>query len=83
MALIYARHAPRRSAGRRHPAPGVAEKRLLGRQCIRLDQHALQIELPKALPQHRPLVGLTGGVAGLADRHDQGYRVERQRGNEC
>ena len=38
-------------------------------QRVRLDQHALQIQLAKDLPQHPPLVVLTGGVADLADRH--------------
>jgi len=47
---------------------------------VRLDQHALQIHLAKELPQHRPLVVLTSGVAGLTDRHAQGCRVERYLG---
>ena len=50
---------------------------------VRLDQHTLEIQLVKELPQHRPLVVLTGGVAGLADRHAQGCRVKRHLGNEC
>ena len=51
-------------------------------QGIRLDQHALKIQLAKELPQHRSLVVLTGGLAGLTDRHAQGCRVERHLGNE-
>ena len=49
---------------------------------VRLDQHALQIQLAKELPQHRPLVVLTSGVAGLADRHTQSGRIQRDLGNE-
>jgi len=37
-----------------------------------LDQHPLKVELAQQLFQHCPLVVLTGGVAGLADRHTQG-----------
>ena len=51
-------------------------------QGIRLDQHALQIQLPKQLPEHRPLVVLAGGAAGLADGYAQGGGVERHLGNE-
>ncbi|MCT0213477.1 MULTISPECIES: hypothetical protein [Synechococcales] len=36
-------------------------------QGIRLDQHPLQVKLAQQPFQHRPLVVLTGGVAGLAD----------------
>ncbi len=32
---------------------------------IRLDQHTVEIQLTEQLPQHRPLVVLHGGVAGL------------------
>jgi hypothetical protein len=32
---------------------------------VRLDQHALKIQLAKELSQHCPLMVLTGGVAGL------------------
>ena len=42
---------------------------LLG--CIRLDQHAVQVKLAEELPQHRSVVVLTGGVAGLADRYPE------------
>jgi hypothetical protein len=49
---------------------------------IRLDQHALQIQLAKEPAQHRPLVVLTSEVTGLADRHAQGCRVQRHLGNE-
>ncbi len=34
------------------------------------------------LPQHRPLVFLSGGVAGLADGHTEGGGVQRELGNE-
>ena len=51
-------------------------------QRIRLDQHALQIQLSKQLPEHRPLVVLAGGVAGLADRHTKSCRIQRDLGNE-
>ncbi len=50
-------------------------------QGIRLDQHTLQIQLAKELPQHHLLVVLTGGVAGLTDRHAQGCRDQRVLGN--
>jgi len=49
---------------------------------IRLDQHALQIQFAKQLPQHRSLMVFAGGVAGLADRHPKGSRVEHHLGNE-
>jgi len=51
-------------------------------QGIRLDQHALQIQLAKELPQHRPLVVPTGGVAALADGYAQCSGVQRHLGNE-
>jgi hypothetical protein len=38
-------------------------------ECIRLDQHAVQVKLAEKLPQYSPFVVLTGGVAGLADRY--------------
>ena len=44
--------------------------------------HSFQIHHAKALPHHRPLVVLTGGVAGLIDRHAQGCRVDRHLGND-
>jgi len=50
---------------------------------VRLEQHALQIHLAKELPQHLPLVVLTSGVAGLADRHAQACRVVRHLGDKC
>ena len=49
---------------------------------IRLDQHTLEIQLAEQLPQHRPLVVFAGGVAGLADRHAQGGRIQRDLSNE-
>ena len=51
-------------------------------QRIRQDQQTLQVELPKQLPEHRSLVVLASGVAGLADRHAQGSGVDRHLGNE-
>jgi hypothetical protein len=50
---------------------------------ICLDQHAREIQLAEKLFEHRPLVVLAGGVAGLADRHAQSCRVQRHLGNEC
>jgi hypothetical protein len=50
---------------------------------IRLDEHTLEIQLAEQLPQHRPLVVCAGGVAGLADRHTEGGRIQRELGNEC
>jgi hypothetical protein len=38
-------------------------------QGILLDQQAFQIQLAKELPRHRTLVVLTGGLAGMPDRH--------------
>ncbi|WP_255095321.1 hypothetical protein [Synechococcus sp. J7-Johnson] len=38
---------------------------------IRLNQHAVKIQLPEQLPQQRTLMVLAGGVAGLRDRHPQ------------
>ncbi len=48
---------------------------------VRLDQHAAQIQLAEQLPQHRPLVIFASGVAGLADRHTEGSRIQRDLGN--
>ena len=36
-------------------------------ESVRLDESALQIQLAEQLPQHRALVVIAGGVAGLAD----------------
>jgi hypothetical protein len=47
-----------------------------------LEQHTVQIKLAEQLPEHRPLVVLIGGIAGLADSHSQGGRVQRHLGNE-
>ena len=55
------------SRGSRPPAPGAVEKRLLCMESVRLDESALQIQLAEQLPQHRALVVIAGGVAGLAD----------------
>ena len=49
---------------------------------IRLDQHPLQFKLAEQLAQNGPLVVLAGGVAGPADRHAKGSRVQRHLGNE-
>ncbi|MEA5415563.1 hypothetical protein [Synechococcus sp. BA-132 BA5] len=40
-------------------------------ESVRLDENALQIQLAEQLPQHRPLMVIAGGVAGLADGHPQ------------
>ena len=69
------------SVGSRPPAPGAAEKRFLGVQGIRLDQHPFQIQLAEELPQHGPIMVFAGGVAGLTNRYAQGYRVQRHLGN--
>jgi hypothetical protein len=50
---------------------------------ICLNQNALEIQLAEELFEHRPLVVLAGGIAGLADRHAQGCRIQRHLGNEC
>ena len=44
-------------------------------QGIRLDQHTLQLQLPKQLPQHCLLIVLAGGMVKLTDRHAQGCGV--------
>ncbi len=49
---------------------------------VRLDEHALEIQLAEELPQHRPLVVFAGGVAGLADCYTEGGRIQRDLGNE-
>ena len=49
---------------------------------ICLDQNVLEITLAEQGFEHRPLVVLAGGVAGLADRHAQGCRIQRHLGNE-
>jgi hypothetical protein len=38
---------------------------------IRLDQHALKIQLTEERFEHSPLMVFASGVAGLADRHAQ------------
>jgi len=52
-------------------------------ECVSLDQHAFQIQLANQLPENRPLVVAGGGVEGLADRHSQSGRIQRDLGNEC
>ena len=54
------------SARSRPPAPGGVEKRFLGVERIRLDQHTAKIELAEQLFEHRPLMVFAGGVASLA-----------------
>ena len=49
---------------------------------IRLDENALEIQLPKQLLEHRTLVVVTCGVAGLSDRYSQGCGVQRHLGDE-
>ena len=49
---------------------------------IRLDKHALKVELPEQLLEHGALVILSSGVTGLSDRHTQGCRVQRHLGDE-
>ena len=51
-------------------------------ECVRLDEHTLEIQLAEQLPQHRPLVVFSGGVAGLADGQAQRGGVQRDLGNE-
>lgn len=60
------------------PCCWSCRKRALGIESIRLDQHALQLELAEELPQHRPLVIFASGVARLADSHTQSSGVERE-----
>ena len=36
-------------------------------ECVRLDQHTLEMQLTEELPQHRSRVVFAGGVAGLTD----------------
>jgi len=50
---------------------------------VRLDQHALEIQLAAQLAQNGPLVVFAGGVSGLADRHSKGGGVQRGLGDEC
>ena len=52
-------------------------------QGIRLDQHALKIQLAKQLFEYGPLGVLCGGVSGLADGYAQRCRVQRHLGDEC
>ena len=57
-------------------------KRLLRVERIRLDEHTLEIELPKQLLVHSSFVVLAGRVAGLSDCHAECSRVERHLGDE-
>ena len=43
---------------------------------IRLDEHTLEIELPKQLLEHSSFVVLAGRVAGLSDRYTQSSGVK-------
>jgi hypothetical protein len=56
---------------------------LLGLEPIWLDQNALEIKLDEQGFEHRPLVVVSGGVAGLADRYAQCCRLQRHLGDEC
>ena len=51
-------------------------------ESIRLDEHTLEIQLAEELAQHCPLMVAGCGVAGLADRHTEGGRIQRHLGNE-
>ena len=51
-------------------------------QRIRLDEHALEIQLAQELLEDGTLMVLTRGVAGLGDRHAQGGGVQRHLGDE-
>lgn len=64
------------------PCASICRKRLFSVQRIRLDQHAVEIQLAEQLPQHCPLLVVSRGVASLADRHTQSSRVEHHLGNE-
>ena len=81
--LLFEKASPTPSGGSRLPAPGGVEKRSLGVERICLDQHAFETQLAEELFDHRPLVVIAGGVAGLADGYAQGGGVERHLGNEC
>jgi hypothetical protein len=50
---------------------------------IRLDEHTLQIQLPKQLLENSSLVVFTCGIANLGDRHSQGCGVQRHLGDKC
>jgi len=52
-------------------------------QRICLDHHAFEIQFSEELFENRPFVVLACGLAGLADRHAQGCRIQRHLGNEC
>ena len=49
-------------------------------QGLRLDQHALQIQLAEQLPEHRLPVVLAGGISCLVGPQPQGGRIERRVG---
>ena len=51
-------------------------------QSIRLDEHALQIQLAQQLFEYSQLMVFPVGIPGLADRQTQRRRVERYLGNE-
>ena len=51
-------------------------------ECIRLDEHTLEIQLAKQLLEHSTFVILACGVAGLSDRHTQSSGVKRHLGDE-
>jgi hypothetical protein len=54
---------------------------LLRVECIRLDEHTLEIQLAKQLLEHSTFVILACGVAGLSDRHTQSSGVKRHLGD--
>ena len=49
---------------------------------VRLDKHALQIQLAEQAPQRCPLMIFAGGIAGLADGYAQYRGVQRDLSNE-
>ena len=49
---------------------------------IRLEENTLEIELSEQLLEQGTLVVVTGGVAGLSDRHSQGCGVQRHLGDK-
>jgi hypothetical protein len=48
-----------------------------------LDEHTLEIELPKQLLEHSSFVVLAGCEAGLGDGHAKGGGVQSHLGDEC
>ena len=50
-------------------------------ECVRLDENALEIQLAKQLPQHRPLVAFVGVIAGLGNRRPEHLGLKGHLGN--